>query len=72
MKNSTNIYDEAIIEFRELLSAGQYKCISEETLSVISSYISDLELQNAMLEKELMEYELNYGELNQYSIKRGR
>jgi len=68
MNSKTN----AVNELRELLSIGQGKCIGEESLSLIASYISELEVYIANVDKELFELEMKYQDVSEYQLKKGK
>ena len=55
----------SVNELRELLSIGEGKCISEESLSLICAYINDLEVHICMLENK-------YSDVSEYSIVKGK
>ena len=62
----------AVNELRELLSLGEGKCIGEESLSLISAYINDLEVSIANIERELMELGFKCNDINDYAIVKGK
>ena len=62
----------AVNELRELLSLGQGKCIGEESLSLIASYINELEVYIANIDKELFELEMKYQDVSEYQLRKGK
>jgi len=62
----------AVNELRELLPLGEGKCISEESLSLIASYINELEVYIANVDKELFELEMKYQDVSEYQLRKGK
>jgi hypothetical protein len=68
MSSKTN----AVNELRELLRLGEGKCISEESLILIASYISELETYIANVDRDMFELQMKYQDVSEYQLREGK